>query len=61
MVDMSMPGYIKKKMQEYGHIMTKWVQTCPYLPEPKKFCTKAQAPFPPDASPKLDAKGIKHV
>jgi hypothetical protein len=52
---------IKKKLQEYEHIMPKRVQTCPYSPEPKRFGTKAQAPLPHDASPKLDAKGIKHV
>ena len=33
----------------------------PYSPEPKKFGTEAQAPLPPDSSPKLDTKGIKRV
>ncbi len=56
-----MPGYMKKKMQEYGHIMPKKIQACPYLPEPKKFGTEAQSPLPPNATPKLDAKGIKQV
>jgi hypothetical protein len=56
-----MPSYIKKKLQEYKHIMPKTFQTCPYLPEPKKICTEAQAPLPPNSTPKLDAKGIKHV
>jgi hypothetical protein len=60
-VDISMPGYIKKKLQEYEHVRPKKVQTCPYSPEPKRFGTEAQAPLPPDASPKLDAKGIKRV
>jgi hypothetical protein len=60
-VDISMPGYIKKKLQEYEHIQPRKVQTCPYSPEPKKFGTEAQAPLPPDASPRLDAKGIKKV
>jgi hypothetical protein len=60
-VDISMPGYIKKKLQEYDHILPKKLQTCPYSPEPKRFGTAAQAPLPPDASPKLDAKGIKRV
>ncbi len=31
-VDISMPGYIKKKLQEYEHIMPKKLQTCPYSP-----------------------------
>jgi hypothetical protein len=56
-----MPGYVKKKLQEYGHIKPKKLQTCPYLPEPKKFGTEAQAPLPPDISPKMDAKGSKCV
>ncbi len=61
MVDISMPGYTGKKLQEYGHITPNRVQTCPYTPEPKRFGTEAQAPLPPDASLKLDAKGIKRA
>ena len=34
---------------------------CSYSPEPKRFGSKAQAPLPPDSSPKLDGKGIKHI
>jgi hypothetical protein len=60
-MDISMPGYIKKKIQEYRHIMPKRAQTCHYSPKPKQFGTEAQALLPPDASPKLDAKGIKRV
>jgi hypothetical protein len=60
-VNISMPRYIKKKLQEYEHIRPRKVQTCPYSPEPKKFGTEAQAPLTPDASPRLDAKGIKKV
>jgi hypothetical protein len=37
------------------------IQMCPYLPEPKKFGTEAQAPLPHDSTPKLDANGIKRV
>jgi hypothetical protein len=58
-VDISMPGYIKKKLQECGHIMPKKIQACPYLPEPTKFGFEAQSPFPPNATLKLDARGIK--
>ncbi len=60
-VNTSMPGYVKKKLQEFGHIKPKKPQTYPYSLEPKKFGTEAQAPLPPDISPKLDTKGIKHV
>ncbi len=31
-VDISMPGYIKKKIQEYGHLVPSWRQKCPYSP-----------------------------
>jgi hypothetical protein len=61
MVDISMLDYIKKKLQEYKHIMPPKIQPCPYSPEPKKSGTEAQAPHPPDSTPKLDAKGIKRV
>jgi hypothetical protein len=54
-VDITMPGYIQKKL------VSNWMQKCPYLPEPKKFGSKAQAPLPPNDTPKLDAKGIKYV
>jgi hypothetical protein len=60
-VDISMPRNVKKKLQEYGHIMKSWIQMCPYSPEPKKIGTEAQAPLPPDKSPKLNGKGIKRV
>jgi hypothetical protein len=60
-VDTLMPSYVKKKLQEYGHIKPQKLQSCPYSPEPKKFDTEAQAPLPPDTSPKLNTKGIKRV
>jgi hypothetical protein len=60
-VDISMPGYIKKKIQEYGQLFPSRKQKCPYLPEPKKFGSGAQAPLPPGDTPKLDAKGIKCI
>jgi hypothetical protein len=60
-VDISMPGYIKKKLQEYGHIMPRKIQGCPYAPEPKKIGTEAQASFPQDNTPNLDEKEIKRV
>ncbi len=60
-VNILMPGYIKMKLQEYKHIMPKKLQTCPYLPEPKKFGTEAQAPLPNNSTPKLNENGIKRV
>ncbi len=56
-----MPGYIKKKIQEYGHLVPGRTQKCPYSLEPKKCGSDAQAPLPPDDTPNLDASGIKHV
>jgi hypothetical protein len=61
MVDISMPGYMKKKMQEYSHIVSKRIQTCLYTPAPKQYGLKAQATLSPDLSPKLDKAGIKKV
>jgi len=60
-VDISMPGYIKKKLHEYGHIYPKRIQTCPYSPEPKSYGAKAQAPLPSDYSKPLDKNGILKV
>ena len=60
-VDISMPGYIKKKLQEYKHVTASRRQTTPYIPAPKQFGSKAQRPLPADTSPILDKKGIKRV
>ncbi len=38
-IDISMPGYITKILQEYKHVMAKKLQTYPYSPEPKQFGT----------------------
>jgi hypothetical protein len=56
-----MPGYVKKKLQEYTHIASKRVQTCPCTPAPSQFGSEVQAPLPPDLSPKLDKAGITKV
>ncbi len=56
-----MPGYIKKKLQEYKHSFPGRIQNCPYPPEPKRFGVDAQAPIGIDATAKLDEKGIKRV
>jgi hypothetical protein len=56
-----MPGYIKKKLQEYQHTLARRVQNCPYSPDPKQFGVDAQALIEQDATAALDAKGIKRV
>jgi hypothetical protein len=58
-VDISMPNYIKKKLQEYNHVLPKRPHYCPYLPKPQKVGSEAQAPLPPNDLPHIDAKGIK--
>jgi hypothetical protein len=60
-VDILMPGYIKKKLQEYNHVRLKKIQTCPYTPAPKQFGSEAQRPLPADNSPPLNKKRIKRV
>jgi hypothetical protein len=56
-----MPGYIKKKLQEYKHTFPGRLQYCPYSPEPKLFGVDVHAPIGLDATAVLDAKGIKRV
>jgi hypothetical protein len=56
-----MPGYIKKKLQEYKHSFLGRIQYCPYSPEPKRFGVDAQTPIVADATAALDAKGITRV
>jgi hypothetical protein len=56
-----MPGYIKKKLQEYKHLLLGRIQNCPYSPEPKQFGSDAQAPLMPDKTALLDARGIKRI
>ena len=60
-VDISMPGYIRKKLQEYKHVVGHKTQTCPYTPVPKQYGSEAQAPLPLDDPPLLDDAGIRRV
>ncbi len=61
MVNISMPGYVKKKLQEYNHIVSRKGQTCPYSPAPKQYCSEAPAPLPPNTLTLLKNAGIKWV
>ena len=60
-VDISMPGYIKKKLKQYDHAFPNRAQSCPYSPEPKSYGAKAQAPLPEDNSKPLDKNGIRKI
>jgi hypothetical protein len=53
-----MQGYIKKKLQEYNHVLPGQMQACSYTPAPG---AQAQTPLEVDSSPQLDEKGIKRV
>jgi hypothetical protein len=55
-----MLNYIKKKMQEYSHVLPKCPQYCTYLPKPPQNGSKAQTLLPPNNLPHLIVKGIKH-
>ncbi len=55
-----MPGYVKKQLLKYEHIMRR-VQHCPYATEPKKYGAEAQSPLPQDDTRKLTDKEIKQV
>jgi hypothetical protein len=59
-LDILMPGYVKKQLLKYEHIMRR-VQHCPYTTEPKKYSTEAQSPLPQDDTQKLTDKEIKQV
>jgi hypothetical protein len=56
-----MPGYVKKKMQEYNHIVSRKGQTCPYSLALKQYGSEAQAPLPPDTLTLLNKASIKQV
>jgi hypothetical protein len=59
MDDISMPGYIKKKLQEYTHVLPLCMQACLYSSEPKKFGADLQTPLAVDSSPLLNEKDSK--
>ncbi len=56
-----MPGYIKRQLLKYKHVVAPRPQHCPYSPEPRKYGTEAQAPLPPDTMRKLDKDKIKKI
>jgi hypothetical protein len=61
MVDISMPGYVKKKLQEYKHVHPKKPQHCLYSPAPKQFCSKAHRPLPGNKLKLLNNHGKKRI
>jgi hypothetical protein len=49
-VNISMPGYVKRNLQEYNYIVSKRAQMCPYSPAPKQFGSEVHAPLSDDES-----------
>ncbi len=60
-LDILMPEYIQKELQEYKHTSPLHLQQCPYAPILKQYGSEAQHPLPPDKSPPLSNKNIKHI
>eukprot|EP00804_Cyclotella_cryptica_P009803 CCRYP_013232-RA/>CCRYP_013232-RA protein AED:0.30 eAED:0.25 QI:0/0/0/1/0/0/3/0/606 len=59
-VDIAMPGYIKKVLQRFQHECSK-PQHSPYQCAPKQYGKAAQLPPPPDDSPPLDKPGVTRI
>ena len=59
MLDILMPGYVRRQLLKYKHITSSRPQHCPYSPEPKKYGLEAQAPLPIDTSRPLGENEIK--
>jgi hypothetical protein len=60
-LNISMPGYTKRQLLKYKHVVAPRPQHCPYSPEPRKYGSTAQAPLPPDTTRKLDKDEIKKI
>jgi hypothetical protein len=60
-LDISMPGYIVKQLQQYKHASPTCQQHCPFYPQPKQYGAAAQCPIEPDTSPPLLPEDIKQV
>ena len=53
-----MPGYTKKIVKCFQHVVPARQQDIPYRAPPQKYGTAAQDPLPEDTSDKID---VKHV
>jgi len=60
-LEILIPGYIKRQLLKYKHVVAPRPQHCPYSPEPRKYGSKAQAPLPPDTMQKLNKDEIKQI
>ena len=60
-VDTSMPHYVEKQNQKYGHVKSKHRQDTPLQPAQRTYGKYTQKHTPPDESPRLDEAGQKYV
>jgi len=60
-VDLSVPGYVDRKLIKYGHKKPKHPQHSPYLAAPIVYGAKVQSPVPSDKTALLSDKQIKHI
>ena len=60
-VDISVPGYVKRKITKCQHANPKNLQHSPYQAQPIQYGTKVQQPVKSDTIAPLSDKQIKHV
>ena len=60
-VDLSVPGYVSRKLIKYGHKKPKRPQHSPYLSAPIVYGAKKQHPVPADLTAPLSAEQVKHI
>jgi hypothetical protein len=63
-LEILMPGYIKRLLLKYKHVVNPRPQHCPYSPEPLKYGSEAQAPLPPEQrnnSTKMKSKRFRKL
>ena len=60
-VDLSVPGYVKRKRTKYQHLNPKKPQHSPYQAAPIRYGAKIQSPVPSDKTAPLSPEQIKLV
>ena len=60
-VDLSVPGYVQRKLTKYQHPKPTTPQHSPYLSAPIQYGAKVQAPTPSDTTALLSDSQIKHI
>jgi hypothetical protein len=60
-VDLSVPGYVQRKLIKYGHKKPARPQHSPYLSAPIQYGAKIQSPMAPDTTTPLSDAQIKRV